>query len=470
MKKLTLLSILLLSTIQIVFAQLKSEVNECFELTSIVFRLADAEEYVNNQLSDYTNQIDGYFAKYKNHKLIPYIKGMREKQEIGYDAVSTAASFLEIKNGKVTIRSDVKTSRIIEIDKRWTEQSFKTFVSLLNDFYQKTKFKNFFAQHTNLYKLAKERMDEQLKNFNIDWFKSIFGEEILSPMVVVSPNNGSNNYAFQIPAPNKINGMVIGCGVDRNGQPAFSPGVMHLIAHEFLHNYTNKRISNYWNMIDSTSQIIYSYVKDEMRKNAYDGAQTTMYEWFTNLIAIMYLQENPVEDFHLGYTVNNYQTRGFIWMDRSITFMEHFRNNRNLFASIDDYMPQIIGFINNTATNFDQVLHEFNNRHPYVIDVFPAPGTVINSDIDTITIHFSEPMHGAHGMKPIEDKNILPIRWSTMPFWKDKNHLIFLIPLDKSKLEKGKTYGFKLNSKFFQSAKTYPMKEDYIYTFKISEE
>lgn len=468
MKKLSILTIFLLSTIHII-AQLKSQVNECFELTSIAFRLADASEYSNNLLIDYSNDIDHYFVKYKDHKLILYIKEIREKQGIGYDAVSSAASFLDIKNGKVTIRSDVKISQISEIDKRWTEQSFKTFVSLLNNFYQKAKFRSFFIQQIGLYRLAEERMDEQLKNFNIDWFKTIFEEEILSPMVVVSPSNGPHNYAFHIPAQNSINGMVIGCGSDKDGQPAFNPGVMRLITHEFLHNYTNKRISSCWNQIDSAAQIIYSPIKEDMRRNAYIGAETTMYEWFTNLITIMYLKENSVKDFSLENTVRDYQTRGFIWMDRSVAFMEHFRDNQNLYATIDGYMPQIVGFINNTATNFDQVLNEFNNRHPYVIDIFPAPNSINKLNIDTIIIRFSEPMFvGAHGMSPIDDKNTKPIHWLTMPFWKDER--TFVIVLNNSKFEKGRKYGFYLDKDFFQSAKKYPMKEDYEYTFKTSEE
>lgn len=73
-------------------AQLKSEVNECFELVSIAFRLADAPEYVNNEIPDYVSAIDTYFSKYKDHELFPYIKGLREKHGISYDAVMCAAA------------------------------------------------------------------------------------------------------------------------------------------------------------------------------------------------------------------------------------------------------------------------------------------------------------------------------------------------------------------------------------------
>lgn len=74
MKRIFLQIIFLAFTFNAAIAQLKSQTNECFELTSIVFRLAEAPEYVNNQISVYTKDIDNYFGKYKKHKLISFAK------------------------------------------------------------------------------------------------------------------------------------------------------------------------------------------------------------------------------------------------------------------------------------------------------------------------------------------------------------------------------------------------------------
>ncbi|WP_165042849.1 DUF4932 domain-containing protein [Dysgonomonas sp. ZJ709] len=464
MKRFFLLITLLLSSIYISIAQLKSRVDECFELTSIAFRLADAKEYVNNDIPDYTYSIDNFFIKHNNHKLISYIKEIRNKYGIGYDAVAVATGFLEVRNGKVLVKSDVKISEISQADSRWTEQNFETFVKLLNDFYQKTKFRSFYAQHASFYKLAEEKMDEVLKDFNIEWFRSLFGD-IQKPIVIVSLCNGPHNYAFSIPGEIKRDGMVIGSVVDAKGIPVFNKNLMYIIAHEYLHNYTNPRISNNWEKIDSAAQIIYSYVEEDMSKLAYGNAQTTINEWFTNLFSIMYIQDNPINNLSDIKLISQNQNDGFIWMERSIIFMDHFRNNKKQFTTIDDYMPQIIGFINYTANHFEQVSNEFNNREPYIVDIFPSPGSTIKLNVDTIKIRFSEQMFGAHGMSPI-DENITPIPWAIMPSW--ENEYTFIIVLDKNRLEKGKSYGIKLDHEFFQSKKRYSIKEDYIYTFKTS--
>ena len=200
-----------------------------------------------------------------------------------------------------------------------------------------------------------------------------------------------------------------------------------------------------------------------MAKLAYSNAKTTMTEWFINLLSLMYEREKSGND--ISHLIRNSQIQGFIWMERSILFMEHLKKNRKQYATINDYMPHIIKFIQNTAAGFDLILYEYENKLPYVVDIFPISGSAIESHIDTIKIRFSEPMLGSHGIKEVDDENIFPPFFVKMPSWIDD--YTYIIILDKSKHEKGKTYGFKLDYKFFQSAKTYGMNEDYkyLYTF-----
>lgn len=64
--KTTLWTIMLLCAINNISAQVKSQVKESFELTSIAFRLAGAEEYINNTIPGYTADIDNYFSNIEN--------------------------------------------------------------------------------------------------------------------------------------------------------------------------------------------------------------------------------------------------------------------------------------------------------------------------------------------------------------------------------------------------------------------
>ena len=291
--KTTLWTIMLLCAINNISAQVKSQVKESFELTSIAFRLAGAEEYINNTIPGYTADIDNYFSKYREHKLISYIKKIREEQGIAYDAVPAATGCIEIKRGKVIIDPQCDASKISMIDSRWTEESFRTFVRLLNDFYRQTKFKDFYTLHRGLYDIAETRLNTILVDLNAEWFKSMFGEGPENTIVVASLCNGPGNYAFNGITKGEKRGIVIGCSTDKEGNPAYSRFLITVIVHELLHHYTNPCLAQYWSQIDSASQIIYPHVKEKMAKLAYGSTNSTMIEWFNNLLTIMYFKDNP---------------------------------------------------------------------------------------------------------------------------------------------------------------------------------
>ena len=61
---------------------LNPAVDEKTELLSIVFRLAGEEEYVNNEIKNYTDAIDKYFDPYKDDALIKFVKKIRKKNGI----------------------------------------------------------------------------------------------------------------------------------------------------------------------------------------------------------------------------------------------------------------------------------------------------------------------------------------------------------------------------------------------------
>lgn len=239
-------------------AQLRSTTDEIFELSSIAFRLAGAEEYMRCPIQSYVNDIDLYFAPYADHELIRYLREIRKKHLIGYDAVATAASHLVLHNGvidmkpnvivmhdrKIVIDPNFDMSRIGDLDKRWTADAYDRYVELLNDFYNDSKFGRFYSDHRKLYKKATKRADEVLSDFNPEWFASFFGEELGDVRIVVSLCNGNCNYAFSLSDDNDDFGIVIGCRADAKGQPDYSPLTSHTIIHELSHGFTNQLIDD----------------------------------------------------------------------------------------------------------------------------------------------------------------------------------------------------------------------------------
>lgn len=467
----SIIFIFFFGTINVCYAgtQLQGEVNECFELTSIVFRIAKAPEYVNNVFLEYSEDIDNYFKQYSEDELIKFVQELRSKYGISYDAVSTATAMLEIINGQVIVKKNIDIKEISTIDERWSAETFRRFVYLLNNFYVKSNFNSFYISHQELYKTATLRANELLKKINTDWFNTFLGiQNNNNPLIVISLSNGSNNYSFSIPKDKGIcNGIVIGCNCDDVGLPLFPERFLTVIVHEISHFDSNRLISKSWEDVEKASEKITQFVKRNIKEKAYGTSFSIITEWLTNLFSVMYFKDNQNSIINPNSMVAFLEEKGFIWMNRSQIFMDHYVENRVCYPNIDAYMVQIIAFLNYIANNIDLVYNEYNSRIPYIVDVFPLPQSNVSSDIDIIEIRFSKSMNAElHGFKTLDIENILDIPLLGYPFWKD--NYTFVIKIDKNLLKKGYEYGFKLNKSLFQSEQNYNIKEDFIYTFKVN--
>lgn len=450
-------------------ARLTSKVDERFELTSIVFRLVGAEEYVNNNIPHYAKDIDDYFTNYKEHELIQFSKEiLRKRDYIAYNAIVSVANLLEIKKGKVTIKPETDIRTYLENDDRWKEDTLKKFVKLLNKFYKDTKFGHFFASHQQLYAEAEKNFNVLLEKVDTDWFTSFYGKPFGDPFIFIGLCNGRHNYALSFYDKQNIDnyGIIIGCThTDSNELPVFDEYmVLPILIHEFAHRFTNPLIRKYEKELMPASEIMYPYLKEQLSKVGYGTPLAVHGEGFNNLFTNMYLNDHLF--LFAKHSISKDERSGFVWMERAFHFMENYSRNKDLYLTIDDFMPQLIEFYNYTAQNIEYIMTEYTMKTPVVTSVYPAiiDGR-IPADTKEIRIQFSRPMWNASANWYIDGETLTlpmvgPSSWS-----EDMRTLI--VPLKD--LEKGVSYGFRLPNGVFQSSTTHWMKEDFDIRFKVAD-
>lgn len=467
MKRVYIILLFILLNSQYATAQFRCSVSECHELTSIAFRLAGAEEYINDNVPQYAQDIDSYFNKYATHPLIQYIRDIRKQYGIGYDAVSSMTAIVTIQGEDVRFKDPAALDTLVRLDDRWSKPTLEQFITLLNDFYKSSDFHRFFLSHQDLYNAAEERMGSLLTDLNPEWWQSFYGKKLENHIVIISLCNGPSNYGnISLPNAQGEFPIVIGTNrVDAEGLPIYNAPLLYTIVHEINHSFSNNIFDKYWQPIQPSADIIYPHIAERMLYNAYSNSKTVFLEWLNNLFTLMYFHENQTA-LPMTYLIGEQQDKGFIWMDRSVEFMKYFSSQRSLYPIIDDYMPFIVGFLNDTAANFDCVIQEYADRYPYIKGTYPASGSSLTPDFDYIGIHFSEPMNYSSGLHPsANDTEILPVAGD--PRW--ENETTFLIPIDRTQLEKGKSYSITLPAAFFQSRRFYPIKKDFTYTINITE-
>lgn len=144
--------------------------------------------------------------------------------------------------------------------------------------------------------------------------------------------------------------------------------------------------------------------------------------------------------------------------------MDSFYADRKQYPYITEFIPQLVNFLYFIADNMDHVQREFDLRHPYITNVYPAVGSDI-SDVTEIRIEFSEPMRtDCQGLWWVADQSI-----ELLPFKREdcdwESERVFVIAIDNDRLKKGKMYGVKLPVETFRSEEDYQIDDRYIELF-----
>lgn len=147
MKKSFLIFALFISCLCAKAQSIIPQVNENVELMSILSRMAGFPEYHMDMAGQYIKDMDSYFKDNTDHPAVHYMKGLRNKYGISFDAVMSMAIHLDNRNGTLSlVEEDIPT-----LEKRWKNVDKDEFLSYLNSFYKDTNFNEFFKVHKDLY-------------------------------------------------------------------------------------------------------------------------------------------------------------------------------------------------------------------------------------------------------------------------------------------------------------------------------
>ena len=110
MKKYVIFLVLLIATLCVKAQSIIPQVNENVELMSILSRMAGFPEYHMDMAGQYIKDMDSYFKESTDHPAVQYMKGLRNKYGIAYDAVMSMAVHLDNRNGVFSlIEEEVST-------------------------------------------------------------------------------------------------------------------------------------------------------------------------------------------------------------------------------------------------------------------------------------------------------------------------------------------------------------------------
>ena len=438
-------------------------VDQRVELLSIIFRLAGNPEYNMSSLKGYTSDIDTYFAPYRNHAAIAMAKKMADTRSVGFDAVMAMAIHL---SPPPALRPLVPfTDKVPE--PRWGRENGLEFVRLVQQFYHDTHFEKFFAAHASLYQAAESQFTAVLKELNLGWYKSFYGELPKGHFnVVLGINNGSGNYGPKMVFPDGHEELfaILGAGdADSAGNPTYGSDQLPTLIHEFNHSFMNPLVDARLSEL-SAAREIYEPVANKMKAMAYGQPDIVIKESLVRAAVILYLESQGKNKRDILIATRQEQARGFVWMSDLCALMRQYEAQRDRYRTFSMFMPEIVKFFQEQAPGMKEKVASFNANCVHFAMMTPFPDKSQDADpaVTELIITFDKPVDPANGYSinyGREGKEHWPI--AGKPQFLDGGRGVKL-PV---KLKPDWNYSFVLTPLAFASADGYPL-ESYIVNFK----
>lgn len=332
----------------------KPKVDERVELLSIVFRLADAQEYNAKDFKFYTDKIDMHFSEFINHKLIEFVKKIRKENGVSYDAVMTMAIYLGEAPNFTPL---VKFSDSIP-EERWGKENAITFVKLLRSFYKDAHCDKFFKENSELYKNVSARFMPVYNHLDLKWYTQFYGKESKDKFKIINGlGNGGGNYGPSITLKSgkrEVYAIMGTWSMDSTGIPKFNlNNYFPTLLHEFNHSFVNYLIEQNLQNLQASGEKIYAVEAEGMKQQAYGDWETMVNESLVRAAVIKYMKDHQFDKNQIENEIKEQVSSKFLWINELTEELENYDKQRDKYPTLESYMPNIIKAFANYADSIE---------------------------------------------------------------------------------------------------------------------
>lgn len=327
------------------------QVNENVELMSILSRMAGFPEYNMDMAGQYIKDMDNYFKDNTDHPAVQYMKVLRNKYGISFDAVMSMAIHLDNRNGTLSlVEEDIPT-----LEKRWKSVDKDEFLSYLNSFYKDTDFNEFFKAHKDLYNRGlKSYQDNVLKHFDIDWYADFYGNEPQETFsVIIGFCNGGNNYGVnrQLTGKRKEVFALVGYYVDKEDTPMYNKEYLPTLIHEFNHSFINhyldeNKYPDFVKELEPAATDLFMSSRWSMAKQAYGNWKTVINESLVRAAVICYMLDKEYKPEEIRNELIEQVQRNFRWMPELVSLLRKYEKEQSKYGNFENFYPNVIDFFN----------------------------------------------------------------------------------------------------------------------------
>ena len=330
------------------------QVNENVELMSILSRMAGFTEYHMDMAGRYIKDMDSYFKDNTDHPAVLYMKDLRNSNGISYDAVMSMAVHLKNKDGVLSLIEEDTPN----LDDRWKDVDKDKFLSYLNNFYNDTKFNEFFKAHNDIYeKGIKSFQDNVTSSFNADWYSKFYGNEPQENYtIIIGFCNGGGNYGVtrQLKGRKKDIFAVVGYFVNEEDIPMYNNRFLPTLIHEFNHSFINHYLDEnkypaYVKELEPAAADLFKSSQWSMSRQAYNNWKTMINESLVRAAVICYMLDKAYKPEEVRNELLEQMQRNFRWMPELVSLLRKYEKKQAKYSNFENFYPNVIDFFKGYA-------------------------------------------------------------------------------------------------------------------------
>ena len=341
----------------------KPTVDERVELLAIVFRLAGAKEFACKRFTKYDDAINAHFAEFKDHEVIQSAKELNKgtglwEINISNDRVPAFAVACKITDGRVILTEE----NAIALEKHyrdlgwpcWPQAASLKFAQLLDDFYVKSRFHEFFVSQKDLYDRFEERFFDLCRFFNIGWFDTFYGTspgERFQVYLLVTGEDGG--YGTMLPRNDGTKDYCAIVGVhptyvNDDGEPLYTENsvLVFMLTYNLL-AFADPLVEKHYPLFKKASERLFPHTVERMQQNVGDVlTPKRVLQYYLTYAALA-----EYSKAHGGDPLSGMKKSGFVWFDKMREAVKRYTNDRDTYPTFDAFMPHLAEVQNAVVTD-----------------------------------------------------------------------------------------------------------------------
>ncbi len=323
-------------------AKVNVEVSETVELLSALSRTAGYPEYNMNMGGQYAQDLDSWFAPFKDHPIINYYQGLRENFGIAYNAPMDLAVNLVIDGGRLKFVGDKNC-----MDDRWVPVDIDGLVDQLNQFYTDTRFNEFYQQHQSFYQdVLKKLNDNVMSSVHPNWLADFFGKGTPDQYkVVIGFAIGRNGFGAKRHLKGQPWDQINVVNISLDGQGNLSKRTNDIAAglNSMFNQFSREPLIGNESITGALSEVgekLYYMNQAQMKMNEIQDGKSAIVKSIVAAANFISMKENGISAEQASQYLNNYST-AIAWMPELVTALGDYANNRSKYRSISEFYPQL---------------------------------------------------------------------------------------------------------------------------------